>query len=224
MKILDITNRTENWKTAQTFSKFIANGNLADFANKIISNAEKTESVIMDKDVCLELFWKGFRDYRHEKMKEDKFNDENFMNKVVEVYNKKFSNLQEEIKKAGTRLNINNENNYIVPEDQTQKKSLYANLINTEIDIVISTSNYLLIGEAKLEESFGADSDHILTHQLVREYVMATIITEFTGNPKTKIIPFVISKKSVENCGQVKVMKKIGRLVDGNLMKWDQII
>ena len=224
MSIFNIKNRTENWKTAETFVKLVANGDLEKFAEEIITNAGKTELSITDENVCLELFWKGFRDYKYQFTNGDKSKNKELKDKAIKAYKKHFNTLQKKIEDQKNRLKVC-DYNYIVPEKPDYKEKLYQNLISTEIDIVISTPKYLLIGEAKLDEDFGSNSKHVLTHQLVREYVMATILTELIKDYNAvKIIPFVISNKDVKNCGQIKVMEKFYNLKKENVMLWNDVL
>ena len=59
MGILGIKNRTENWKTAQTFAPFFSDENLRLGLVRKLGEPLETEP----DDVQLELFWKGIRDY-----------------------------------------------------------------------------------------------------------------------------------------------------------------
>ena len=61
--ILGIGNRTENWKTAQTFVKIIETKQQHLLASKIIFNAGENSPRLTENEVRIELFWKGFRDY-----------------------------------------------------------------------------------------------------------------------------------------------------------------
>ena len=64
------------------------------------------------------------------------------------------------------------------------------------IDIVLETTNRLFIGEAKLESALGSDSDHVLVHQLIRQYVMAHILLDVLVNravyDSREVVPFVV--------------------------------
>ena len=62
------------------------------------------------------------------------------------------------------------------PSPEGAKKKLFDNILNTEIDIVLETPTHLFIGEAKHEMGFGADANLVLVHQLIRQYVVATIL------------------------------------------------
>jgi len=69
----------------------------------------------------------------------------------------------------------------------------YLIIYEPEIDIVITSNRYILIGEAKCDEDLGADSRLFLTHQLIRQYIMTDIICKIMG-AEVKIIPFIVCK------------------------------
>ena len=58
MTILGITNRTENWKTAQYFAPLFG-ANSVRLARLLLGSGTTLEP----GDVSLELFWRGVRDY-----------------------------------------------------------------------------------------------------------------------------------------------------------------
>ena len=69
MSILGITNRTENWKTARQFAPYFTSDSArAALAQKLCGSEDHS-----GKDIQIELFWKGMRDYVHmsEKSEED---------------------------------------------------------------------------------------------------------------------------------------------------------
>ena len=98
------------------------------------------------------------------------------------------------------------------------------NLLNTEIDIVLETTEYLFIGEAKDESTFGAKSKYVLVHQLIRQYVMASIVVALVGNRKS-VVPFIVGDKpkGLQNNGQVRFMMKQGWLKKENVLSWGEI-
>ena len=66
----------------------------------------------------------------------------------------------------------------------------------------------------------------ILVHQLVRQYVMATILIEISQNlPKKRIIPFVVGDKrrSLKKTYQVTFMIGQGWLSEENVLEWGDI-
>ena len=102
--------------------------------------------------------------------------------------------------------------------------------MNTEIDIVISTPEYLLIGEAKHQETFGANSRHILVHQLIRQYVMASILVSMTVDEnivKThkEILSFVVCDfpTQTRRMAQVEFLQKQGWINFSNVFSWAEI-
>ena len=60
--ILEIENRTENWKTARYFSPFFEDEAAGIRLAKRLGAPQSTEQ----SEVQLELFWKGMRDYVHQ--------------------------------------------------------------------------------------------------------------------------------------------------------------
>ena len=103
---------------------------------------------------------------------------------------------------------------------------LVENLSNTEIDIVLETSTHLFIGEAKHESQLGTNSNLVLVHQLIRQYVMAKVILDLQGKCR-KVTPFLVgdSKKldSHRNTVQVKFMVAQEWLRLENVLSWDRI-
>ena len=150
------------------------------------------------------------------------------------IYLKHFCHLREEIKQF-TGLKIDKDCNYDVSEPYRIKLSgrdsdkLSNNLFYTEIDIVIQTPNYLIIGEAKGESSLSAKSDYVLVHQLIRQYVMTTILIELSASTqkytKKEIVPFIVADNVAElnRKRQVKFMCKKGWLNEKNVLSWDCI-
>lgn len=202
--ILGIDNRTENWKTARYFAPLFADGGVR-LARKIL---KQSESEI--PHARLELFWKGMRDHVHE-FKEDKNSD-----KLARLYDSKFPTLRSDIE-AYEKFNDLKKSNYI---SQGYEINLCNNLINTEIDIVIETHNHLLIGEAKHKSGFDANSDLILVHQLIRQYVMAKILVELRECGK-KVVPFVVGGN--KNNHQVRFIICQKWMDNDNLLRWENI-
>ena len=108
------------------------------------------------------------------------------------------------------------------------KRKLFNNLRHSEIDIVLETPDHLFIGEAKDESPFGSDPFDVLVHQLIREYVMASILVGIAGMNK-KVVPFIVGSedriKSIKNTQQVKFMSDSPRcwLDKGNILSWEQV-
>jgi hypothetical protein len=227
--VLDIPNRTENWKTAQTFIPLVNNNKLHVLASTIIKNAKGNQAELDTDNPVLELFWKGFRDYCHNKGKAKPEPAE-----AISLYNILFSNLRDQIceyNKAAPpkeQLQKLKPHNYVCKQNTSQ--IFLANLLNTEIDIVVSVPGYLLIGEAKHEETFGANSKHVLVHQLIRQYVMANILINLMDHnnkerAKTNIVPFIIcdNVEQTQKSAQIKFLNSQGWLFLENVFSWDMI-
>ena len=220
MTILGITNRTENWKTAQKFAPFVRDGNIRlNLARKLGESSDTQQD-----DVRIELFWYGMRDYVHKLGKENEPNSE----KLACIYKQCFSNLRKDIEKFGSFGDLK-PLNYDV-SDQRRKDGLKSNLVHTEIDIVLESSKHIFIGEAKDESRLGADGKNVLVHQLIRQYVMTKILLSLRvteGCFKKKVIPFVVGDKtrlpSLKNTAQVKFMIRKGWLESKNVLSWDRI-
>ena len=217
MGILGITNRTENWKTAEYFCGLPEQGRV-NLVRKLSGDE------IQLGEVKLELFWYGMRDYVYEHGGVEK--------ESVDYYVCKFSGLRERIKSFeytdGSRTFKFSElqpHNYDV-STRGRKDELYSNLRGTEIDIVLETSEYLFIGEAKDESGFGANGKYALVHQLIREYVMARILVDIKGEEK-KVVPFIVgdpdSLRSINNTSQVRFMICQDWLKECNIMSWNDI-
>lgn len=218
--ILDICNRTENWKTAYEFAPLFRDANARMKLARCLGEPKETKP----SDITLELYWKGLRDYLH---RNNKTLNEDAIRCLANQYSECFSDLREKIKKYtkegkdkhGTFKELK-EWNYRV--DKATK--LGNNLYNTEIDIVIETPNSLHIGEAKLESSFGADRKNVLVHQLIRQYVMARILLKYLDKKKC-VVPFVVGpdKSKLKNSSQVDFMICQGWLKKENVLEWKQI-
>ena len=224
MGILGIENRTENWKTAVSFSPFFRNQDLRLCLVNRLGEPDGTDPA----DIRLELFWKGMRDHLHQNKKKnrDKLLSEGNVTRLADHYRTHFRKLRDEIESFGEFHGLQ-ELNYSLSNGQWTTK-LANNLLNTEIDIVLETPHYLYIGEAKDESSFGANGTLVLVHQLIREYVMAEIVVALKGEEK-KVVPFVVGNKcridSIKNHSQVKFMAdpKRGWLNESNILSWDYI-
>ena len=144
MTILGITSRTENWKTAAYFSPL--------FDGRSVGLAERLgeESGLRPQDVKLELFWKGMRDLLHQTGVKRRSMEQTFAEDYARLFPDLRGNVQE-FREFRELL----DDNYATSTD-VQKAKLTNNLANTEMDIVLEGPNYLFIGEAKDEMSFGA--------------------------------------------------------------------
>lgn len=212
--ILGIENRTENWKTAVYFSPLFdgKSNRLAE----LLGEAPRLQS----GDVQLELFWRGMRDFFFQ----CKLEKESAKKVLAHLYTRLFPNLRREVEESGNFRTLQPQNYDVSTKDRMF--NLVNNLANTEIDVVLETPNYLFVGEAKHEMSFGANGNLVLVHQLIRQYVTATILIEFSPSQiRKKVIPFVIgdSFKKMMNNSQVKFMIDQGWLKKQNVLQWDEI-
>ena len=71
---------------------------------------------------------------------------------------------------------------------------------------------------------FDAKSDHILVHQLVRQYVMARILIDFLGTGK-RVVPFLVvnETRDIRKRQQVDFMIRQCWLRCENILKWDDL-
>ena len=215
MGILGINNRTENWKTVQHFH------GLSDPAKVALVRRLGGPNDTTADEVSLELFWHGMRDYAYEYNVED--------DDLVEIYETHFPLLREEIMEfeGANRFAKLQAHNYIVPVSVSDRKSLADNLKNTEVDIVLETPERIFIGEAKDESDLGTSGRLILVHQLIRQYVTATVLVDLLGCPEKKIVPFVVTDKnrlgSTNNKAQVTFMIEQKWLRRKNVLSWGQV-
>lgn len=215
--VLEIENRTENWKTARRLSPFFG----ADAAQLAYKLGEPPST--LPSAVKLELFWKGIRDWRAAKTtKKDRRECDD---RLVESCRHQFKNLRRDIcrSKLFSRLN---ESNYAI-SSEAHRAQLITNLTNTEIDIVLESPDRLYIGEAKFLSSFDADGSLVLVHQLVRQYVMATVLLDVLGCSR-EIVPFVVTNKtySVDSTRcphQLKFMASQGWMAEAQFLTWDRL-
>ena len=223
MGILGIRNRTENWKTAQSFAPFFeCNSARIRLAKRLLKPLGKSDE-IQSGAVEIELFWYGMRDYINQLSKKERPNDRDLANH----YQCLFPDLRKDIEDFG--INTKDSSmldcaNYDVQEDD-QKKNLYSNLIHTEIDIVLKTPDHLFIGEAKGETTFRPEKKYVLMHQLIREYVMATVLIDLCGSDK-EIVPFVVVdapgqlKEPRKHIDQISFLRDQGWLKEENVLSW----
>lgn len=222
MGILGITNRTEDWKTAMTFAPlFKCDSARTRLANRLLEPLGENHEV-QPGTAKIELFWYGMRDYVHELSKENK---EPTYQDFADRYNYRFHNLRDLITGAeDLSLTLPNTWNY---KPEGHEKSLFNNLRNTEIDIVLETPRHLFIGEAKHKSDLGTNGKLILVHQLIRQYVMARILVDYResdGFPTKEVIPFIIANKhaNLKNKHQVRFMRdRQCWLNKKNILSWD---
>ena len=148
---------------------------------------------------------------------------ESVAKRCVYLFDDLFPKLRGEVE-AFPNLSISKEWNYR-PDAADNPEKFFNNLWHTEIDIVLETPNHIFIGEAKHESRLNASSDYVLVHQLLRQYVMATILTNYVGESKI-IVPFVVGnapQNLKSRHAQVKFMLAQGWLETKNILSWDDI-
>ena len=215
MAILDIDNRTENWHTARVLAPLVEKPSArASLASHLVGQAEQCGD-----SVEFELFWKGIRDYIHER--QDR-NDEDYATEFTALYSDCFPNLRQQVERCVGFQSLKC-HNYIVASDESKRK-LYNNLFNTEVDIVLETAKHLCIGEAKRSQRLAADSKHVLVHQLIRQYVMARVLVELKGSDK-QVVPFVVGdcREDLMKTHQVAFMVEVGYLRERNVLSWENL-
>jgi len=224
MGILDITNRTENWKTASSFAPFFANPvSCQNLARKLL---EPLGEPLGNGEVQIELFWQGVRDQMDKEgwTKLGPGEQAEIRAGFADHYNRRFSELRQAFE-SFSGLALPREWNYRPVDTDQEKSILFDSLWHTEIDIVLETPEHLFIGEAKHKSRFGSSGSLILVHQLPRQYVMATLLTHYIGKPK-KIVPFVVGddpQNLKSNHEQVKFMLEQDWLKEANILSWDDI-
>ena len=143
---------------------------------------------------------------------------------MVDLYIARFSTLRDDVEEF-QEFQLLRPENYDVSSEE-REANLVNNLSNTEVDVVLETPNHLLIGEVKHEMSFGANGKLVLVHQLIRQYVMATILVEISKNRAGKrVIPFVVGDRvgNLKRTSQVRFMISQGWLRNENILGWDVI-
>ena len=210
--ILGIKNRTENWKTTVYFSPLFG-GKSQRLAEMLGATPE-----LPPDEVKLELFWKGIRDYRYR----EGLSRRELEGRVVESYNQNFSNLRRDVSASDNFWELQDDH-YVSIGDSAASR-LTNNLLGTEIDVVLESPNHLFIGEVKHESTFGADGKLVLVHQLIRQYVAATILLQLVGARK-EVIPFVVGDDTdyLKKTSQVRFMVDQCWLRQTNILDWEDI-
>lgn len=204
---LGIVNMTENWKTARSLSP------LFDERAVLLARRLGESRTTQASDVRLELFWKGARDYCVGKNKKE------CEERLVASCRKLFPRLREEIKAFGSFRDLQDFNYDISSDDQRER--LLNNLLNTEIDVVVESPGRLYIGEAKYKSGFHANGKLVLVHQLVRQYVTASVLADVTGR-ELEVVPFVITVKPGRS-EQIRFMMQRYWMEAGNRLTWDEV-
>ena len=227
MGMLGITNRSENWKTAETFAPFFKDGGARTRLVSHLLQPFGEANQARGSAIKIELFWYGMRDYIHQTAKDHRIDAE----AIAASYEKPdlFQGLRESIQSFRAeafpyKFWPLQPGNYNVSKENWQE--LYSNT-QAEIDIVLETPNHLFIGEAKHEEDgFETYGSAVLVHQLVREYVIAKVLVDLLPGNR-QVVPFVVGDSdklaSLQNTVQVKFMMRQGWLRKENVLSWDCI-
>ena len=217
--ILGIENRAENWKTALCLSPFF--GDRSVCLARRLGESQATQS----KDVKLELFWNGVRDWCVGKDRDE------YGELLIKSYRRLFPNLRKQIQRHRGFFNLR-DGNYEATSD-VQKEKLVTNLFHTEIDIVLESPGHLYVGEAKCESDFNTKGDRVLVHQLIRQYVMAKVLLDVLECDR-EVVPFVVvedcrkhsrhmptARKLTAQPHQVRFMVNQGWMDLENCLTWD---
>ncbi len=214
MAILGITNRTENWKTAAYFAPLFGRRSV-----RLARRLGASEGTLEPGDVRLELFWRGMRDHLHQAQETKASRYE----AILATYQDRFESLRTHISQFAGFQGLK-DHNYRASAATVERLS--DNLSNTEIDVVIETPGCLLIGEAKHATGFHANSGLVLTHQLIRQYVMARILLDLSGYGDKAVVPFVVGDNadSLKNSRQVQFMiEHCDWMRPENVLEWSDI-
>ena len=163
--------------------------------------------------MTLELFWKGARDYRAGGDKGER------EERLVASCRRQFRRLREKVEAFDGFRRLEGRNYDVSSEEHGTR--LLNNLLNTEVDIVLESPGRLYIGEAKCQSGFHADGNHVLVHQLVRQYVMARVLVDVAGGGR-EVVPFVVTREC-PRFDQVRFMIERGWMEAGNCLTWEEV-
>lgn len=224
MPILGIDNQTENWRTTRAFAPFLANAEARLRLAHHLSDSIEPDALCTPEQVELELFWNGVRD--HLVMLGGTRDTPSRRAQFKEIYEKKFSSLWSDLEEYGFKLH--KPVNYNVSEEAGITK-LYHHLHGAEVDVVLQTPGHVFVGEAKYKGGFNDYGNAVLRHQLVRLYVVSSmlleILAEDRGKEEVAIVPFVVSDEpeKLERSQQAQFMIHKGWLSPKNVMGWESI-
>lgn len=216
MAILGIKNRTENWKTATHFVPLAGESRV-----RLIDLLLETASSFRPAEIGMELFWRGMRDHFDGSRKELERHEDLLAEHYVDLFPHLRGSIEDSVAPGGIRPL--KEWNYDA-STRCRQSHLASNLFNTEIDIVLETPEHLFIGEAKHKTSFHAHSALILTHQLIRQYVMASVLVRLQEKTKV-VVPFVVGDKApvIAETAQVRFMIDREYMRPENVLGWRAI-
>ena len=168
-------------------------------------------------EVRIELFWKGMKDYRYW----EGLTRKDLERRAIDAYDRNFSTLRREVM-VFQEVRELKEDHYTSTSETASR--LTNSLLGTEVDVVLESPNHLFIGEVKHESTFGADGKLVLVHQLIRQYVTATILLQLAGEHK-EVIPFVVGDSTgyLKKTSQVRFMINQDWLKDTNVLCWEDV-
>ena len=181
------------------------------------------------------MFAKPWRDYFHTLGIGYKRAAMQAMPAIAGLYEQLFAGLQQQIF-AFEGFSLSVRKGYLQEQrnyNPTNHEGLFRNLYNTEIDVLIEDDSSIYVGEAKGEMSFNANATHhMLVHQLVRQFVTASIWAAYEaavigeGNQKL-IVPFIVSDREklpkLRNNNQVQFLLHNGWLSPDKLIAFEDI-
>ena len=230
MGVLGIENRTENWKTARYFAPLFEDGRAR---LRLVERLLDEPADLSANETRIELFWRGMRDHLASTVKSDR-DDDGFTERFRYLFFNLRSRVEEfselepgafrQLKDWNYSTSTAHKTNLRSWDNESRRTQGAPNLANTEIDIVLESPTHLFIGEAKHEMGFHSISRLVLTHQLVRQYVMARLLLDRLGCEKA-VVPFVVGDDSdkMRKPNQVKFMIWKGWLDERNVLEWDDI-
>jgi hypothetical protein len=210
--ILGIENRTENWRTAVYFSPMFGGKSYQ------LPGLLGATTAFLPNEVTIELFWKGVRDYRYK----EGILIKDLERMVGEAYELNFSNLRRDVLRFQEFAELDAA--HYESGGEKARSRLTNNVLGTEIDVVLETPDHLFIGEVKHESTFGADGKLVLVHQLVRQFVAATILLHIAGERK-EVVPFVVGDSThyLKKTSQVRFMIDQDWLREANVLDWEDV-
>ena len=216
--ILGIRNRTENWKTASALVPLFDNSRAIYLARRLGESQDTP-----DKEVHAELFWCGVPDWIDNAATQ---NAKRMLRaEMFKTYRCLFSSLSHEIETYKSlqhprEFSPLREHNYSTSSSSSAE--LVSNLEGTEVDIVMESPTRLYIGEAKYESSLDTNGNNVLVHQLLRQYIAASVLTKVTCTEK-EVIPFLVAEEDLSNRVQVKFMVDQGWMYENHLLTWNSL-
>lgn len=174
------------------------------------------------EETKIELFWNGIRDHlaalkvvRNTPERREEF---------AQIYRSLFPNLRAQL--IEDEFNLSSTVNYN-PSEESSKTILYHHIHGSETDVVLEAPGYLFVGEAKYGGTFHDYGNKVLVHQMIRQYVIASIILKVLKMDTVAIVPFFVGSdddvEQLKNKGQINFMVKQGWIYRQNILSWGDI-